>query len=251
LLALLTLTPGCVINKLRAKNSLNEGVREFNKGKYEIAEEKFKFAMELSPELANAQLFYARALNARFDQALTEDLGLKAIEAYENIIKNNPSDHAALDKSLAFQANVYDQLSRSVDDKGELYKGKYRETLLRRGELPAASQKTKADVYYTLGVDYWDEGYKMHASYSSRKLPIPPEILEKMKPRIQKAHEYLNKTLAVDPLYADAFFYEKLVFLDEIKVETNPARKKDLEADALRMQDKYLQIQKQKQQQAS
>jgi len=72
LLAMVLLTPGCgVVNSLRAKNSLNDGVREFNKGKYQVAEEKFLHALELDPDLTNAQLFYARALNAQFDQHLT------------------------------------------------------------------------------------------------------------------------------------------------------------------------------------
>ena len=43
LLSLVAATQGCgVINKLRAKDSLNEGVRDFNKGRYEEAEGKFR-----------------------------------------------------------------------------------------------------------------------------------------------------------------------------------------------------------------
>src|SRR5437870_1048918 len=82
LLALALTTPGCgVVNKLRAKNSLNEGVREFNKGKYQTAEDKFSRALELSPDLTNAQLYYAQAVKAQFDQILSEDLGKKTIAA--------------------------------------------------------------------------------------------------------------------------------------------------------------------------
>jgi hypothetical protein len=56
LLALVMTTQGCgVVYKLLAKDKLNEGVREFNKGKFELAEEKFKHALELSPDMLNAQ----------------------------------------------------------------------------------------------------------------------------------------------------------------------------------------------------
>ena len=35
-----------------------------------------------------------------------------------------------------------------------------------------------------------------------------------MKPLAQKAHEYLQKAISVDPNYANAWFYEKLVYID-------------------------------------
>lgn len=251
-MAVVALTPGCVINKLRAKASLNDGAREFNKGRYEAAQQKFEFAMKLSPDLANAQLFYARAINSRFDQELSEDLGLKAIEAYETIIRNNQSNHDAVDKALAFQANVYESLARVAPDKADLYKEKSRETILKRGELPGATSNTKAIVYHKLGADYWHECYhEVSAPYLVRRQPIPPEAQEKMKELIRRAHEYLNKAIAVDPQYADAYFYEKLVFLEELKVETNPTKQNELKAQVKKMEDTYLQLQKQKTQQSS
>ena len=86
LLVLVIAAPGCVINRLRAKDNLNEGVREFNKGKYELAQEKFQRALELSPDLTNAQLFYARAVNARFAHSLSrllKDDWPKTVEEWE------------------------------------------------------------------------------------------------------------------------------------------------------------------------
>lgn len=251
LLVVTVATPGCFINDLRAKNSLNQGVRDYNKGKFEDAQKKFAFALELDPDMPNAGMFHARAVNEQFSQSLDETSGLKALEAWDGLIKASANDHEAVDTAYAFKADIYDQLSNSVDGKKDFYKEKNREMLLARAELAGASQKTKADVYYTIGVGYWDESYKMSASYTSRKLPIPQDVMDKMRPRIQKAHEYLLKTLSVDPQYADAFFYEKLVYLEEMKVETNPAKQKEIQAKAKEMEDKYLQIQKQKQSSSS
>jgi tetratricopeptide (TPR) repeat protein len=247
LLVVTVTTPGCFINDLRAKNSLNQGVRDYNKGKFEDAEKKFAFALELDPDMPNAGMFYARSVNEQFTQSLDEKNGLKALEAWDGLIKASGNDHEAVDTAYAFKADIYDQLSRAVEEKKEFYKEKNREMLLARAELSGASQKTKADVYYTIGVGYWDECYKMSGGYVARKQPIPQDVMDKMKPRIQKAHEYLAKTLSVDPQYADAFFYEKLVYLEEIKVEPNPASQKLLQAKAKEMEDKYLQVQKQKQ----
>ena len=250
LLAFALATPGCgIINKLRAKNSLNDGVREFNKGKYPAAEEKFAYALDLSPDLTNAQLYYAQAVKAQFDQALTEDLALKTIGAYDNVITKNPGNDEAIDQALAYKANIYNQLTRVNPDKAAEYRTLQRETLEKRANLPSATAKTKADVYYTLGVNYWQESYDMNAGYVSHNRAVPPEILQKMRPLLQKAHEYLQRAISVDPNYANAWFYEKLVYIEDIK--TSPSRKDELTKKVFEMQDKYMVMQKQQQQQAA
>jgi tetratricopeptide (TPR) repeat protein len=249
LLALVAATQGCgVINKLRAKDSLNEGVRDFNKGKYEEAEGKFKHALDLSPEMLNAQLFYARALNARFEQSLTESLGLETIKAYDNIIKMNPTDQEAKDRALAFKANVYKQLGSVSVEKTDQYKDMQHKTLLERIELPGAKPQAKADVYYTIGVDMWQNSYSQNAQYVSKKQPIPPQVQEKMKPNIQKAHEYLQRALSVDPDYANAYYYETLTLREDAKVTSDPAKLKEIDKKIQEGLDMYKKIQdKQKQ----
>ena len=255
LLALTLATPGCgLINKLRAKDTLNEGVREFNKGHYEAAEQKFARALELSPDLNNARLFYARAVNARFDQSLVEEQGLKTIQAYNEIIANNPNDEKAIDTAMAFQANVYNQLAKAVPEKAEEYKQKYRETLLKRADLPSATQQVKADVNYTLGVNYWEEAYALDQQYITKSppQPIPPDKVEKIRPLVQKAHEYLERAISIDPNYANAYFYSKLAYLQDSYIDPTPEGKKKALAKADEMQKKYLEIQdKQKEQAAS
>lgn len=244
IIALALVTPGCgVINKLRAKNALNEGVREYNKAKYPAAEERFNYALQLSPDLTNAQLYYAMSLKAQFDAELKEDMGKKALAAYDTIITKNPDNQEAVDQALAFKANIYDQLTRIVPEKTQEYKQLQRETLEKRATVPGATQKTKADVYYTLGVSYWKESYDSNGGYVAKKQPIPPKVLDDMKPLVQKAHEYLQRAISIDPNYKDAWFYEKLVYLEELKYDT--AHQKELAAKATEMQDKYLVLQKQ------
>lgn len=250
LLALALMTPGCgVVNSLRAKNSLNDGVREFNKGKYQLAEEKFARSLELNPDLTNAQLFYARALNAQFDQSLTDELGKKTIDAYDDIIKKNQDKPDAVDQALAFKANIYNQLTRSNPEKAGEYRARQREAVEKRATLPSATAKTKADVYYTLGVGYWQESYDLNASYVSHNRAVPPEILAKMKPLVGKAHEYLKLAIKEDANYANAWFYEKLVYIEEMKY--SPADQNRLKTLAMEMQDKYMAMQKAQQQAAA
>jgi tetratricopeptide (TPR) repeat protein len=252
ILAMMFATQGCgVINKLRAKDKLNQGVREFNKGKYDIAQQYFGQALDLSPEMTNAQLFYARALNAQFDQNLTEKLGVDTVKAYDSILQNAAHDAKAMDTALALQANVYKQLSQISDEKAEEYKRNQHEKLIKRAELPSATTQAKADVYYTLGVDMWKTAYDMGYGYVSKKQPIPPDVQNKMKPVIQKAHEFLQKTLSVDPNYANAYFYDKLVYIEDTKVTSDPAKIKEFVQKQEDSQKKYMEIQAQQRSQAA
>ncbi len=235
LAALVVGTPGCgFINKLRAKDSLNEGVREFNKGRFDVAREKFQHALDLAPELTNAQLFYARAVNALFDQNLTENLGKDTITAYETIIQKNRNNPKAVDQAYAFEAKVYEQMGRMTPDKAETYKQKARESLLKRADL-SGDDNTKAAVFYTIGQGYWQDTYDLSRPYAKmvgavqQQMPIPPNVMDKMKPLVLKGHEYLNKALAIKPDYADAWVYEKLMYIEERKVEANPARRTEIE----------------------
>lgn len=256
LLALVTAMPGCgVINKLRAKDSLNEGVRLFNQGKIEQAQQKFEKALDLSPDLANAQLFHARALNARFEQNRTEELGLKTIQAYDTIITSSKDDVAALDRALAFKAKVYDDMAAINPDKADEYKQLHRDSVLARADLSSANNQTKADVYYTIGHGYWDEAYNMSRPFTyadgSLRQELPKEVSEKMKTIIQKGHEYFQRAISVQPEYANAYFYEGLTNLQESYIEKDPEKKKKLLAEIPKLREKYIQLNKQQAAQAA
>jgi hypothetical protein len=133
-------------------------------------------------------------------------------------------------------------------DKAGEYYALYRETGEKRANLPSATMATRSGLYFVLGTSYWRESYDMNAGYISRNQPIPPNILEKMKPLVQKAHEYLQKAISVNPNDANAWYYEKLVYIEEIKCA--PSRTDELSKKAMEMQDKYTAMQKQQQQEA-
>ncbi|HKP85403.1 MAG TPA: hypothetical protein VJZ26_04860 [Blastocatellia bacterium] len=239
--AVATAAQGCgVINKLRAKNSLNEGVREFNKGKYDVAEEKFQYALDLSPDLANAGLFRARAIYQQYDQKRGDELADKVLKAYQEVIDKNQGNDKVVDMAQAFKADVYDKLHKSAIEKGDKakaveYKNEQQKLLLARATSPSATDHTKAAVYYTIGQGYWQEAYNLSRSYinfdATLKQPIPADRAKQMEPNIQKALEYLNKAIESDPEYAEAWSYKKLTLLQESYITTDPARKNALNAE--------------------
>lgn len=243
LLALVMATQGCgVINKLRAKNALNEGVREFNKGKYDEAEVKFAKAVELSPDLANAKLFKARTIYQLYDQQRTSEAAQKALDAYQDIIDTSKDSPQLQDQALAFQADIYDKLTKSAEEKGdqgkadaEKYRKRYHEVLEARAMLPGAKDETKAAVYYSIGQSYWSDSFKISRSYvnydSTLKQPIPQDKADQMRPAIEKSLQYLNQALQYNPDYADVWTIKKLALMQKSFITSDPAQKQALKTE--------------------
>lgn len=243
LAALMMTTQGCgVINKLRAKNSLNEGVREFNKGKYEDAQAKFEQAVKLSPDLANAKLFNAKAIYQLYDQQRTPEAAQRAIDTYQDIIDTSKDNPQLQDQALAFQADIYDKLTKAAEEKGDAgkqqaaeYRKKYHELLEARANLPGAKDETKAAVYYSIGQSYWSDAFKISRSYvnydSTLKQPIPPDKAEQIRQVIPKSLDYLNKALQYNPDYADVWTIKKLALMQKKFVTTDPAQQAALQKE--------------------
>ncbi|HJQ23727.1 MAG TPA: hypothetical protein VKA60_07390 [Blastocatellia bacterium] len=240
---LMVATQGCgVINKLRAKNSLNEGVREFNKGKYEAAEAKFAEAVTLSPDLANAKLFHAQTVYQLYDQQRTPESAQRALDAYQDIINTSKDSPQLQDRALAFQADIYDKLTKQAEEKGDEgkaqaaeFRKKYHEVLEARAALPAATNETKAAVYYSIGQSYWSDSFKISRSYVNfdltLKQPIPADKAAQMRPSIEKALEYLNQALQYNPDYADVWTIKKLALYQKKFITTDSAQQQALQKE--------------------
>ncbi|MCI0488414.1 MAG: hypothetical protein L0229_17635 [Blastocatellia bacterium] len=265
-LAVVALTmSGCgVVNTLRAKDNLNEGVREFNKGKYDLARAKFERALELSPDMINAQKFHARTLNAQFDTTLKKGLGMETIEAFEKMIREHPDDYKMIDESLAFITKVYEKMAENTPDEENQspeylekvrddYRQKQRDTLLRRAENANKSgdKEIEAAVYHALGASYWNESYYTHSErYVRYNRPITPDVAEKMRPLVLKGHEYIQKSIQIKADQPDVWIFERLLLYEDLKIETDPARKKEIEARIKDVSASYDKYRLQQQQQA-
>jgi len=225
LLAFAVFSSGCgVVYGLMAKDRLNEGVRDFNKGKYAKAEAEFKSAIEYSADVKNGQFFYARAIQERFKQELTEESGLLTIAEFEKVVQS--TDEERKDGALAFQAAVYDQLVSVVPAKAQEYTQKRYDTLLKRAALPNATPEVKSAVYAIIGTDKYNASYGISSGYERQGYSaIPPDAIAKMKPLVTEAHLYLQKAIAANPDNSSPVYYDGLTYLEEAKMETDPAKK--------------------------
>src|SRR5919112_4459471 len=96
-LAILVATSsGCgVVNRIRAKNQLNEAARAYREGRFVEAEQHSREAAALDPNNKTAPMFIARTIHAQYrpGEQTPENVvkAQQAIEAYQQILQRNPS----------------------------------------------------------------------------------------------------------------------------------------------------------------
>src|SRR5215210_5764247 len=100
ILVVLASTPGCtVINRIRAKNELNEAARAYKEGHFAEAEQRSRRALELDPLNKTAPAFIARSIHAQYkpgvDTPENIEKARQSIEAYQKLLAQNPNNEEA------------------------------------------------------------------------------------------------------------------------------------------------------------
>lgn len=244
---------GCnLVNKFVAKDLLNEGARQYNKGHYEKAEKIFKEAIERDPDFLQAKLFYATAIRSRVNNEDGEEqikAAKQAIEAYMELLK--PENEKRLkerdrDQTYAFIADLY----KTLDDQKS-----YQEWLKKRAELPNQKPTTKAECLYSIGVIYWNEATKISRKYETQ---VPGKLPEVAKPdkwkkedidallqAVQTGLKYIEEAIAVDPRYANAYSYKSLLLKEQAKATADPKVVNQLEQAAQEAVEKFQELNRQ------
>jgi tetratricopeptide (TPR) repeat protein len=151
LVGLVGASSGCtLVNRVRAKNELNEGVRSYRDGNFAEAEQKFRRALELDPTQKNAPLFIARAVQQQYKPGVQtpENVakGQAAIAAYQDILNADQSNEDAY-KAIVF---LYGQM-RNED--------KVREMLAQRASLSSIAPERRAEALTILASKQWQCSY--------------------------------------------------------------------------------------------
>jgi tetratricopeptide (TPR) repeat protein len=241
---------GC--NKLIAKDLLNQGAREYNKGRYEKAEKIFKEAIERDPDFLQAKLFYATAIRSRVNNEDGEEqikAAKQAIEAYLELLK--PENEKRLkerdrDQIYAFIADLY----KTLDDQKS-----YQEWLKKRAELPNQKPTTKAECLYSIGVIYWNEATKISRKYETQVPGKLPEVakpdkwkkedIDALQQAVQTGLKYIEEAIAADPRYANAYSYKSLLLKEQAKATADPQVVNQLERSAQEAVEKFQELNRQ------
>src|ERR1051325_4558773 len=106
LAVLVATTSGCgIVNRIRAKNQLNEAARAYREGRFVEAEQHSREAAQLDPNNKTAPMFIARTIHAQYRPGVQSPENIakaqEAIDAYQEIIRRNPKDEEAY-KAIAY-----------------------------------------------------------------------------------------------------------------------------------------------------
>ena len=182
-LAILVATSsGCgVINRIRAKNQLNEAARAYREGKFEEAEQHSRQAAELDPTNKTAPMFIARTLHAQYRPGVQTPDNIakaqKAIDAYQKILDANPKDDEAY-KAIAY---LYGAIKE--DDK-------LRKWITARAANEATEPEKRAEAYIVLASKDWDCSFKITELPSNKVTTVDPTnnkaTVSYKKPKDQK-----------------------------------------------------------------
>jgi len=182
LAVLVATSSGCgVINRIRAKNQLNEAARSYREGKFEEAESHAREAARLDPDNKTAPMFIARTIHAQYRPGVQSPENIekarKAIEAYQQILANNPKDDEAY-KAIAY---LYGAIKE--DDK-------LRQWIASRAANEATEPEKRAEAYVVLASKDWDCSFKITELPTNKTTTVDPAnnkaTVSYKKPKDQK-----------------------------------------------------------------
>jgi tetratricopeptide (TPR) repeat protein len=242
--ALATLGSGCeYARKVIAKDKLNQGMIEYNKGNYRNAQEFFKDASGTDPNNANTWLCLGATLvkdyRKEIDDAKKKDFANQALEVYRKALSLANGNCGVIDNALSYVAVIHDDMKNTEE---------WRKTMLDRATNECMKKDTRAQSFYGLGVNYWQCSYDQTTRYQDkalfntdqfhyRKMDYSPEALadrQKAQACVTKGFEYFEKALEIDPEYTQAMFYKGLLYRELQKLIKEEAKRKEYEQMALK-----------------
>jgi tetratricopeptide (TPR) repeat protein len=263
-LAILVATSsGCgVINRIRAKNQLNEAAKAYREGHFPEAEQHSRRAAELDPNNKTAPMFIARTIHAQYRPGVQSQENVakaqEAIAAYQQLLANNPHDEEA------YKAIAYLYEATKQDDK-------LRQWITSRAASDTAPAEKRAEAYVVLASKDWDCSFKITELPTNKTTTLDPTnnkaTVSYKKPKDQKDFDQAQmcvkqglveaeNAIKFDPNNESAWSYKTNLLLEASKLaemDGKPDQKaqyqKDYEAALKRTTELSVANQKRKEEQ--
>jgi len=237
LAVLVATTSGCgVVNRIRAKNELNEAARTYREGLFVEAEQHSRTALALDPNNKTAPLFIARTIHAQYKNGVTTPENIakarEAIEAYRKILEVDPTNDEAY-KAIAF---LYERIKEDA---------KLRDWIIARANDSRVEADKRAEAYIVLASKDWNCSFQITDLPSNKVTTATPGKLtvSYKKPKEQKDFdtaqmcvkrgiEEIENALKFDPNSESAWSYKTNLLLEAAKLaemEGNTERKAELD----------------------
>ena len=236
-------TAGCtLINKIRAKNELNETAKAYKEGRFEEAEKHAKRALYLDPSNQTAPIFIARVIHQQYkpgvDQPDNVQRARDAIEAYNEVLKK-PASPQQTDEAYKAISVLY----AAIKDEQKL-----RDWISARANDTTQPAEKRAEAYAILAGKDWDCSFKVtelpDVKLTSNEGGTPKVTYT--KPKDQKDFDNIQKcvvrglasaetAIKYDPNSESAWSYKTNLLLEAAKqaeMNNDAAKKGEYEKQA-------------------
>ena len=216
-------TSGCsVVNKIRAKNQLNEAARAYHDGHFEEAEQYSHRAHELDPENKTALLFIARTIHAQFKPGVQAPENIakanEAIKAYQEVLEKDPKSEEAY-KAIAY-------LYGATKDTEKLRSW----ISARAGDTSLAPEK-RAEAFIVLASQDWDCSFKITELPSNQtktltggkltinyKKPANQKDFDTAQACVKRGLEEVENAIKLDPNSEPAWSYKTNLLIEAVRL---------------------------------
>jgi tetratricopeptide (TPR) repeat protein len=223
ILAMLVTTSGCtVINRIRAKNEINEAARAYKAGKFAEAEQHSKRALEMNPDDKNAPFFIARTLHAQYkpgvDTPQNQAKAREAIDAYKKLLDKDPNNEEAY-KAIAA---LYGALKETDTQ---------RQWIIQRATKDGVDPKLRAEAYTVLASQDWNCSYEITEQPDNKltvmkdgkgfiqfKKPKEQADFDKAQQCVARGMEEAEKAISLDPTNDTAWSFKTNLLLESAKL---------------------------------
>jgi tetratricopeptide (TPR) repeat protein len=213
---------GCsLVNKIRAKNELNETARAYREGHFDIAEQHAKRALELDPNNMTARIFIARVIHQQYKPGVDSPDNVQrardAIAAYQSILEKDPNNEEAYKAISVLYAAIKDD-------------AKLREWILKRANDSNMPPEKRAEAFAILAGKDWDcsykvtelpdvkvtsnEGGKPNVTY---KKPTQQKDFDTIQKCVARGLEEAETAIKLDPNNESAWSYKTNLLLEAAK----------------------------------
>ena len=222
---LIAATSGCgLINKIRAKNELNEAAKSYKEGHFEDAEQHAKRALSLDPGNKTAPIFVARIIHQQYkpgvDQPDNIQKAREAIDAYKRVLAQTTDEQQ---KEEAYKA--ISVLYSAIKDDANL-----RAWIMARANDPNQKEEKRAEAYAILAGKDWDCSFKVTElpdvkSTSTEggtpkvtyKKPANPKDFDNIQQCVVRGLQEAETAIKYDPNSESAWSYKTNLLLEAAK----------------------------------
>jgi tetratricopeptide (TPR) repeat protein len=216
-------TSGCsLVNRIRAKNQLNEAARAYHDGHFEEAEGYSRRALELDPDSKTAPLFIARTIHAQYKPGVQAPENIakatEAIKAYQMVLERNPKSDEAY-KAIAY-------LYGATKDTEKL-----RAWITARANDTSLPPDKRAEAFVVLASQDWDCSFKITELPSNQtktlvnnkltivyKKPQNQKDFDQAQACMKRGLEEVDNAIKLDPNSEPAWSYKTNLLIEAVRL---------------------------------